>query len=150
MNIVLNQIRISGPIESVFKIVTTARYWPQWHPSCSRVSGATERPYQLGDTVHQVAHVAGKTRRGTWRVIAHEFPQKTALQMHGGRIEVRYTFVPYPNGTRVIRRLTYPASFADGGHELQELEEMMHFESEQGMHQLKILAERMLHGEEFS
>ena len=144
MNIVINKVRIRGPVEAIFDLATTARYWPAWHPSTISVGGVTERPYQLGDTIHHVAHIADKTRDGTWTVTEHVRPQRVALQMHGGLIEVRYTFVPLKESTRVIRRLTYPADFVGNQRDLQTFEQTMHAESELGLQQLKAVVEDIL------
>jgi len=43
-----NQVTIGGPPERVFDLVTTARYWPDWHPATLAVGGVTERPMALG------------------------------------------------------------------------------------------------------
>ncbi len=29
---VINRVRIDGPAEQVFDLVTTTKYWPEWHP----------------------------------------------------------------------------------------------------------------------
>lgn len=144
MNIVLNKIRINSPIETVFETVTTAQFWPEWHPSCSGVDGVVDAPYQLDDEIHQVAYVAGKTRRGTWLVTEHVPLQKVTLEMDGGRLQIRYTFIQSGGTTRVIRRLTYPMPSEPGGYTSEKLEKAMHEESELGLQQLKSLIERKM------
>ncbi|MCB0061989.1 MAG: SRPBCC family protein [Caldilineaceae bacterium] len=147
MNIVLTIVRINGPINAIFDLVTTARYWPAWHPSTVSVVGVTERPYQLGDTVRQMAHSGGRPRDGVWTVTEHCRPERVTLQMHGGDIEIRYTFAAVEGGTQVIRRLMYTADFVDGGHDLTTFEQLMHSESEVGLLQLKGLVEAILRQE---
>lgn len=143
MNIILNKVRIYAPIETVFGIVTTAKFWPKWHPSTIRVGGTTERPYQLGDQIDQVAYIAGQTRVGTWTVTEHTPLEKSKLEMGDGTLAVRYTFAILPGCTRVIRRLTYPARMANAAYDLSALEMLLHNESAQGLQQLKRLIEDM-------
>ena len=33
MAAVVNNIKIGGPAEAVFDLVTTARFWAEWHPA---------------------------------------------------------------------------------------------------------------------
>ncbi len=33
MSVVVNRIEIAGTLDRVFELVTTAKYWPQWHPA---------------------------------------------------------------------------------------------------------------------
>lgn len=141
MNIVINHIRICASIEDVFDLATTARYWPKWHPSTIEVGGTITRPYQLGDTIWQVARIDDRIRTGTWSVTEHSRPNRVVLQMYGGEIEVRYTFVERAGDTQVIRRLTYTAALVDGGHDLTAFERLMHAESALGLQQLKLLIE---------
>lgn len=142
MNIVLNKTRIHASIEKVFALTTTAQYWPEWHPSCIRVTGKIDAPYQAGDEIHQEAKIVGKTRQGTWIVTEHIPLQRVALEMEEGRLQIRYTFVPLNGAIQVIRRLTYPTPQNMGGFSAADLEKMMHDESELGMQQLKVLIER--------
>lgn len=147
MNIVLNRVRINAPIVAVFDLVTTACHWPQWHPSTIEVGGVIARPYQLGDKVRQVAHIGGRTRNGTWLVIEHLRPARVTLQMHGGAIEIRYSFLEIVGGTQVVRRLAYAADFVDGGQDLTAFERLMHTESALGLQQLKMLVEGIIRQE---
>ena len=39
MAAVVNTIKIGGPAEAVFDLVTTARFWPEWHPATRAVGG---------------------------------------------------------------------------------------------------------------
>jgi hypothetical protein len=144
MNIVLNQIRINAPIDAVFDLVTTAQFWPLWHPSTASVSGVTDRPYQLGDQIRQIATIGGRLRHGIWTVVELNRPARTTLQMHNGAIEIRYSFTALPTDTQVIRRLAYTADFVDGGHDLTVFEQLMHAESALGLQQLKALIESRL------
>ncbi len=142
MNIVLNITRIQASIEKVFELTTTAKYWPQWHPSCIQVEGAIEAPYQVGDEIHQVANVAGKIRSGTWSVTELIPLERVTLDIDGGRLEIRYTFVQLGRETRVVRRLTYPTPTDMDEYSAADLEKVMHEESELGLQQLKELIEK--------
>src|SRR5262245_8578270 len=58
---VVNSVRIDGAVEQVFDLVTTTKYWPQWHPATVGVGGVTERPIALGDVIHERARIGGRT-----------------------------------------------------------------------------------------
>ena len=54
-------IQIHGALAPVFDLVTTTRFWPQWHPATIGVGGVTERPFQLGDKIRERAHIGAHT-----------------------------------------------------------------------------------------
>ena len=41
---VVNTVAIAGAPAAVCDLITTARFWPQWHPATTAVGGVTERP----------------------------------------------------------------------------------------------------------
>jgi hypothetical protein len=49
----VNTVTINGTSKAVFDLITTARLWPQWHPATKGVGGVVERPYGLGDLIHE-------------------------------------------------------------------------------------------------
>ena len=53
MTAVVNTVTINGAPKAVFDLITTARLWPQWHPATKGVGGVVERPYGLGDMIHE-------------------------------------------------------------------------------------------------
>ena len=40
--------RIAGAPGPVFDLITSARFWPEWHPATLSVSGVTQRPISSG------------------------------------------------------------------------------------------------------
>src|SRR5262249_55217918 len=68
MALIVNIITITGPAEAVFDLVTTARYWPRWHPATLAVGGVTQRPFGLGDRIHERVRFGEVVTQGTWEV----------------------------------------------------------------------------------
>ena len=61
------------PIDAVFDVVTTARFWPAWHPATRGVEGDVDHPAQLGDQIIEhvtIAGVAGRRGRRRYAVPA--------------------------------------------------------------------------------
>jgi len=54
------------PLEAVFDIVTTARFWTEWHPATRSVEGDVDHPAQLGDQITEYVRIAGIEGSGTW------------------------------------------------------------------------------------
>src|SRR5207244_11263903 len=48
MTSVVNTVTIAAPVDAVFALVTTARFWPQWHSAPQEVGGVSERTYGSG------------------------------------------------------------------------------------------------------
>ena len=67
MAVVTTSIHIQGQANAVFDLMTTARFWPQLHPATTAVGGVTERPFQLGDVVHERAQIGQQLRKGNFR-----------------------------------------------------------------------------------
>src|SRR5262245_42834829 len=84
--------RITGPAEAVFDLATTARLWPQWHPATAGVGGVTQRPYLLGDAVHERIELHGLTFPAVWRVVEHQRPSRVVFQADGSSSRITYTF----------------------------------------------------------
>jgi predicted ester cyclase len=142
---VCNQIRIDGPPDAVFDLVTTTRYWPEWHPATTAVSGVTDRPLAVGDQVRERAVIGGRVHEGTWTVVEHRRPARVLLDIDGGRIQIAYTFDSQESGTRLMRELLYrPQDFAGGGADPAALESRMSAQSDEALHRLKWLVEHQL------
>jgi uncharacterized protein YndB with AHSA1/START domain len=145
MTTVCNEVRIDGPRELVFDLVTTTRYWPQWHPATEAIAGVTDRPLALGDLVHERAVIDGRVHAGTWSVTEHVRPARLVLQIDGGRIEIRYTFSPIAASTLLRRELHYrPCDFAGGRADPAALETRMQTQSAEALRRLKRLVEQRL------
>ena len=100
MSSISNTIVIRCPIERVFDLVTTAQYWPQWHPATVGVSGAIEQPMQRGDKIRERARIGGAVAENEWTVVEHERPRRVVLQMPGtrlGDLRITYRCEPRPS-----------------------------------------------------
>lgn len=142
---ITNSIQIHGPLEAVFDLVTTTRFWPQWHPATTGVGGVTERPMQLGDKVRERAVIGGKTYEGNWAVVEHSRPARAALLMEGGRIKISYAFEAAESTTKFKRTLEFHPE--DFGADPNSIEKLMYVQSEQALAKLKVLIERILRQE---
>jgi len=68
---ITNTIQIHGALAPVFDLITTTRFWPQWHPATIGVGGVTERPFQQGDIVRERAQIGAHTYEGTCNVLGY-------------------------------------------------------------------------------
>ena len=142
---VVNTVRIDGPIEQVFDLVTTTQYWPEWHPATVGVGGVTERPIALGDIVHEQARIGGRLYEGDWTVAEHVRPTRVLLRAGSGRIQISYAFRAVGDATEFERTLEYqPEDFAQAGADPAAVQALMHSQSEQGLQKLKRLVEGLL------
>ncbi len=92
MDRVLNRVRIEGALEPVFDIVTTARFWPRWHPASEGVGGVTERPFLLGDFIDERGKISGVPFRVRWRVVEHARPSRVVLEAAAPPARITYAF----------------------------------------------------------
>jgi hypothetical protein len=143
MPTITSSVRIAGPIEQVFDLVTTTRYWPEWHPATIGVGGVTERPFALGDAIIERARLGGHEYEGTWTVTEHERPQRALLQGGSRRISIAYTFEPQGEVVLFRRELTYDAGLFSAADPVV-LEEEMRRQSDQAVERLKGLVEELL------
>jgi uncharacterized protein YndB with AHSA1/START domain len=125
------------PIEEVFDVVTTARYWPQWHPATRRVEGDVDGPTQLGHRITEHVTIAGTDGTGTWTVVERDRPHHLALEtdLHVGHLRISYWFSATAGGTRCRRDLDIP----DLGPQVKAA---MQAQSTQGMANLARLLRR--------
>ncbi len=145
---VVNTISIAGPAEPVFDLVTSARFWPEWHPASRSVAGVTQRPFQLGDRIHERGQIAGVDFRVTWKVVEHVRPSRIVLRCEAPPAQITYTFQPRGTMTEYRRELEYDPSMLPSAHpEADNTAELMHAQSEEAMGRLKALVERLLREE---
>ena len=80
------------PIDAVFDVVTTARYWTEWHPATRGVEGDVDHPARLGDHIIEHVSIAGIEGTGTWTVVEHDRPHHLALEteLSIGRLRISY------------------------------------------------------------
>ena len=145
MAIIINSVRIGGPIEPIFDLVTTTRFWPQWHPATTEVSGVTERPVLSGDVVRERAQIGAKVYEGNWTVVEHQRPSRVVLRGESGRVQITYLFQAHGTATEFRRVLEYRAEdFSAGVDDPEALQKLMHQQSEEALHKLKQLVESIL------
>jgi hypothetical protein len=87
-----NQVRIVGPLAAVFDLVTTARFWPRWHPASRAVAGVIERPYQLGDVIWERVSFGNQLVNFTWRVTEHVRPHRVVFEAENADARISYSF----------------------------------------------------------
>lgn len=98
------------PIDAVFNVVTTARYWTEWHPATRGVEGDIDHPARLGDHIVEHVTIAGIEGTGTWTVVEHDRPRHLALeaQLDVGRLRMSYQLAAVTGGTRFQHDLDFP------------------------------------------
>jgi len=98
------------PIDAVFDVVTTARYWTEWHPATRGIEGDIDHPARLGDHITEHVTIAGIEGTGTWTVVEHDRPHRLALEteLAMGRLRISYQLAAVADGTRFQRDLDFP------------------------------------------
>lgn len=145
---VVNSSTITGPAAAVFDLVTTARFWPQWHPASRAVGGVIERPYQLGDLVYERGEVAGIPFRIAWKVDEHIRPLRTVLRAETPSVRIIYTLQDQAGTIHFRREVEYDeAAFRAVMPDPGALRGLLHAQSEEAVHRLKELVERILRQE---
>ena len=99
------------PIDAVFDVVTTARFWPEWHPATRGVEGDIDHPARLGDQIIEHVTIAGIQGSGTWTVVEHDRPHHLALEtdLAFGHLRISYELTTVDGGrTRFQRDLDFP------------------------------------------
>jgi hypothetical protein len=148
MDRVINTIQIKGLLEAVFDLVTTTRFWPQWHPATTGVGGVTERPLALGDKIRERAVIGGHTYEGNWTVVEHVRPERVTLLMESGRIKITYTFQAVERAVQFQRELEfYAEDFKTSAPDPGALTKLMSQQSEQALQKLKTLVEEIFQQE---
>ena len=148
MTSVVNTVTIAGPADAVFELVTTARFWPQWHPATQAVGGVTERPYGLGDRIHERGRIGKLEFSTTWRVAEYVRGTRVILQSEKSQTRITYTFQTLDGRTVFTRNLEYNRdNFATVAADLTAAEELIRVQSEQAVNQLKALVEKILRQE---
>jgi uncharacterized protein YndB with AHSA1/START domain len=145
---VVNTITIAGAPEAVFDLVTTARFWPQWHPATRAVGGVVERPYRLGDQVYERGQIGNRDFQVIWKVVEWAPPSRVVLRAEKPLAQITYAFQARDGATIFTRELKYklenPAAAASA---TEEVDRLMRVQSEQAVTQLKELVESILRQE---
>lgn len=145
MEQVVASIAINGRLEPIFDLVTTTKYWPQWHPATVGVGGVTERPFTLHDQVIERAQIGPRLYEGTWTVVVWERPLRVTLRGASGRIFISYTFQQAGERVNFGRELQYhPEDFAASAPDPAQLKTLMHQQSQLALQKLKELVEGLV------
>jgi uncharacterized protein YndB with AHSA1/START domain len=102
---------VDRPVGAVFDVVTTARFWPEWHPATRGVEGDIGHPARLGDQIIEHVTIAGIHGSGTWTVVEHERPHRLVLEtdLAFGHLRISYQLTTVDGGrTRFQRDLDFP------------------------------------------
>lgn len=144
MSKVTNSIGLRGEPAAIFDLVTTARYWPQWHPATVGVSGQIDNPMRFGDVIRERALIGGMEAENDWTVTRLERPHLIVLSMPKTRLGdllISYTFEPREGGVEFVRELEYDASGFTP--ELQSrIEQQMHSDSAEALRRIKGFVEQ--------
>ena len=142
---IVNEVTISGPLDDVFDLVTTTRYWTEWHPATVCVSGVVDRPIASGDVIRERAQIGQHEYEGNWIVTEHLRPTRVLLVGETGRVQIGYTFSVDGAATRFRRELQYEAEdFSASAPDPALLEQLMHRQSQVGLDKLKQLVEGLI------
>jgi uncharacterized protein YndB with AHSA1/START domain len=148
MTTVVTTVTIEGAPEAVFDLVTTARFWPQWHPATRAVGGVTERPFRLGDRIYEAGRIGEQAFQTSWKVVEHARPSRIVLQSETSPTRIAYSFQPRDGGTVFTRELAYKVgNFAAVAAVPGGAEALMRSQSEQAVKQLKAMVEKILREE---
>jgi hypothetical protein len=107
---VSHQFVVGRPVDAVFDVVTTARFWTEWHPATRGVEGDIGRPARLGDQIIEHVMIAGIEGSGTWTVVEHDRPHHLALEANLaiGHLRISYQLTTVDGGTHFQRDLDFP------------------------------------------
>jgi hypothetical protein len=146
---IVSETTIDGPAGPIFDLITSARFWSQWYPATSAVFGVTERPYRLGDVIHERVNFAGLEIVVSWRVEEHVSPTRVVLQAISSTARITYSLAPKDNAVDFRRELEYDeALLTKAGPRASDWERLMKQHSEEGVRRLKEVVERILREEQ--
>jgi hypothetical protein len=146
---VANVTSITGPAGPVFDLITSARFWPDWHPASRAVFGVTQRPYQLGDLIHERVLFAATEHIVTWRVAEHIRPSRVVLQAVASPTRITYTLEPRGTATEFRREVEYDeAQLRQALPQVGDWGRLVFAQSEEGLRRLKELIEDILREEQ--
>lgn len=149
MTQVTDTIKICGPLEQVFELVTTTKYWTEWHPATFGVSGQVEQALHLGDKVKERAKIGGAEVEGTWTVTTSEPPHRLVLSMPAtrlGDLTIEYAFDQIDGMVKFTRGLEYDLSALPGAQQTR-IAEQMKSDSAIAVARIKQMVERLIEQE---
>jgi uncharacterized protein YndB with AHSA1/START domain len=148
MRSVVNTVTINAAPEAAFDLITTARFWPQWHPATLAVGGVVERPYGLGDRISEQGRIGHLNFQVVWKVAEYRRPVLVVLQAETSPTRITYALQAQDGSTVFTRSLEYRLEQSSTSTITPEdLERLMQVQSAQAVNQLKALVEKILHEE---
>jgi Polyketide cyclase / dehydrase and lipid transport len=146
---VTSTISIRGFAEPVFDLITSARFWPEWHPATRAVFGVTQRPYGRSDVIHEFVQFGGTDLVVSWRVAEHVRPSRVVLEALTARARIAYSFDPSGDAIEFRRDLEYDEPLVRQiAPAIVDLHGLMQEQSEEALRRLKELVERILRDEQ--
>jgi uncharacterized protein YndB with AHSA1/START domain len=140
-------VTINGPVAAVFDLVTSARFWTRWHPATVAVGGVTERPFGLGDRIHERVRFGDIEAEGTWTVVEYDRPRRAVLRVEKPAVAITYTFEPRGAATEFRRVLEYGDDLGAAFPDRAAFDGLMTEQSRAGIERLKGLVESILAAE---
>jgi hypothetical protein len=144
---IVNSVEIQGPDDRVFDEITTARYWPQWHPATLAVTGMIDHPMRLGDTIVEHVNIFGIPGNANWTVVMVNRPRSLRLSGKSGRFgraTIQYNFESRGNSVQFTRTLDYAFFGLSGPLDWFWLRRIMVRQSTTAVKNLKSLVEHHL------
>lgn len=143
MKTVTNSIFLSRDPSAIFDLVTTAKYWPEWHPATVGVSGQVQNPMHPGDLIRERAKIGQDIGENNWTVTDWEKDKRVVLEMPGtrlGDLKITYRFEPKMNGVQFTRELSFDASGFPEAVSAQ-ISRQMDTDSAEALKRIKVMAE---------
>jgi hypothetical protein len=137
---------IRGDPQAIFELVTTAKYWTDWHPATLAVSGQIERPMKVGDVIRERARIGASVGENDWTVTVCEPPRRVVLEMPGtrlGDLKISYLFEPAEERVLFTRELQYDAS-AFPAEQAAQINAAMQNDSQVATERIKAMVQEML------
>lgn len=116
MTEIRNSLSVRGPVDEVFDIVTTVKYWPRWFHATYEVGGQTERPARLGDEMYERVKVGLIKGAMYWIVSECDRPRRWVIDatriamplgMSRGKSRICYELEQAGDEARMTRSFTY-------------------------------------------
>jgi uncharacterized membrane protein len=77
-------VRISRPLDEVFRYVADARNRPQWDESVDSEELTSPEPIGVGSTIHTRMRSMGREYEYTWKIVEHDPPTRMAVDSTSG------------------------------------------------------------------
>ena len=85
-------VRISRPLDEVFRYVADARNRPQWDESVDSEELTSPEPIGVGSTIHTRMRSMGREYEYTWKIVEHDPPTRMAVDSTSGPFPTTLVF----------------------------------------------------------